>query len=85
MPDAWINALSAAGTPEQAVMTIQHLVDAGTNEVIFGPVENDPHSFKETVKYLMPLLQVMYGNRTIGRPRNHCQSCKGDENGRNRF
>ena len=57
MPDAWIDELTASGTPEQAAATIQRLVDAGANEVMLGPVENDPESFKDTVKYLMPLLK----------------------------
>jgi alkanesulfonate monooxygenase SsuD/methylene tetrahydromethanopterin reductase-like flavin-dependent oxidoreductase (luciferase family) len=57
MPEAWIDELTASGTPEQAAAMIQRLIEAGADEVMLAPVENDPESFKDTVKYLMPLLK----------------------------
>jgi len=57
MPDARIDELTASGTPEQAAAAIQRLVEAGADEVMLGPVENDPESFEDTVRYLMPLLK----------------------------
>jgi 5,10-methylenetetrahydromethanopterin reductase len=57
MPEAWIDELTASGTPDQAASAIQRLIDAGANEVMLAPVENDPDSFTDTVRYLSPLLQ----------------------------
>jgi len=57
MPEAWLDQLTASGTPGQAAASIQRLIDAGANEVVLAPVENDPHSFTDTVRYLMPLLK----------------------------
>lgn len=59
MPDAWIDELSAAGTPEQAAASIQRLIEAGADEVMLAPVENDLDSFKDTIKYLTPLLKAL--------------------------
>ncbi len=54
-----MDELSASGTPDQAADAIQHLIEAGADEVMLAPVENDPDSFKDTVWYLAPLLKGM--------------------------
>jgi alkanesulfonate monooxygenase SsuD/methylene tetrahydromethanopterin reductase-like flavin-dependent oxidoreductase (luciferase family) len=57
MPEAWLDELTASGTPDQAAAAIQRLIEAGANEVMLAPVENDPHSFTDTVRYLRPFLK----------------------------
>jgi len=42
MPDAWLEAFAAAGTPEQAVSAIQRLAEAGADQIIFQPLDGDP-------------------------------------------
>jgi alkanesulfonate monooxygenase SsuD/methylene tetrahydromethanopterin reductase-like flavin-dependent oxidoreductase (luciferase family) len=57
MPDEWLDAFSAAGTPEQAADAIQRLMDAGADSVIFQPLDGDPACLDEYIRYLMPLLR----------------------------
>jgi alkanesulfonate monooxygenase SsuD/methylene tetrahydromethanopterin reductase-like flavin-dependent oxidoreductase (luciferase family) len=57
MPEAWVAELSASGTPEQALETVQRLVEAGADEVVLAPVEPDPASLQETIQYFIPLLR----------------------------
>lgn len=58
MPDEWVNALAAAGTPEQAAGAVQRLIDAGANSVVFQPLDGDPACLDEYIRYLMPLLKA---------------------------
>lgn len=57
MPDDWLDAFSAAGTPEQAAGSIQRLVDAGADTVIFQPLDGDADCLEEYTRYLMPRLK----------------------------
>jgi len=57
MPDEWLDALSAAGTPEQAVASIQRLAAAGADSVIFQPLTGDLECLDEYIQYLMPTLK----------------------------
>jgi 5,10-methylenetetrahydromethanopterin reductase len=57
MPDKWVDAFSAAGTPEQVAQAIQHWSDAGADSIVFQPLNGDPACFDEYIHYLMPILK----------------------------
>ena len=57
MPDAWLDAFAAAGTPEQVIAHIQHLNDAGADSIIFQPLDGDPDCLDEYIRHLMPRLK----------------------------
>lgn len=59
LPDAWVDAFSAAGTPEQAIHSLQRLIAAGADCVIFQPLDGDPACLEEYAQYLMPRLKTM--------------------------
>ena len=54
MPDEWVDAFSAAGTPEQVIESIQRLVDAGADSIVFQPLDGDADCLEEYIQYLMP-------------------------------
>jgi alkanesulfonate monooxygenase SsuD/methylene tetrahydromethanopterin reductase-like flavin-dependent oxidoreductase (luciferase family) len=56
IPDRWVDAFSAAGTPEQVLESLQRLIDAGADAVIFQPLDGDPTCLEEYSQYLMPRL-----------------------------
>jgi 5,10-methylenetetrahydromethanopterin reductase len=58
MPDEWVDALSAAGTPEQAAGAVQRLFEAGADSVILQPMEAEPDALDAYIQYLMPLVKV---------------------------
>lgn len=62
MPDAWLDDLAAAGTPEQVVASVQRLAEAGADTVVLQPLLGDPDCLEEYGRYLMPLL----AGRTAG-------------------
>jgi alkanesulfonate monooxygenase SsuD/methylene tetrahydromethanopterin reductase-like flavin-dependent oxidoreductase (luciferase family) len=57
MPDAWLDAFAAAGTPEHAAAAVQRLFDAGADSVVFQPLNGDAACLDEYARYLMPLLR----------------------------
>jgi len=57
MPDAWVDALSASGTPDHAVESINNLIQAGADTIILEPIEGDPASLHDYIRYLLPSLQ----------------------------
>jgi len=57
IPDEWVDAFSASGTPEQATSTIGKLFDAGADTVIFQPLDGDSTCLDEYARLLMPLLK----------------------------
>jgi alkanesulfonate monooxygenase SsuD/methylene tetrahydromethanopterin reductase-like flavin-dependent oxidoreductase (luciferase family) len=57
MPESWLDELSASGTPQQAVATIQRLSEAGADSVVLQPLNGDPACLEEYSRYLMPLLK----------------------------
>lgn len=57
MPDAWVDAFSAAGTPEQVINVLQRLEEAGANSIVFQPLNGDPNCLDEYLTYLMPRLR----------------------------
>ncbi|MCC7448213.1 MAG: LLM class flavin-dependent oxidoreductase [Anaerolineae bacterium] len=58
MPEAWLDELSASGTPEQAAAAIQRLADAGADTVALQPLDGDPACLDEYSRYLLPLLKA---------------------------
>ena len=59
MPDEWLDAFSAAGTPEQVMDSVQRLISAGADSVIFQPLDGDPACLEEYSQFLMPRLKLM--------------------------
>jgi len=57
MPEAWVDAFSAAGTPEQVTAALQRLMEAGANSIVFQPLDGDLDCLDEYVRYLMPRLK----------------------------
>ena len=57
MPDEWVDAFSAAGTPDQAIDSIQNLIAAGPDAIIFQPLDGDAACLEEYIQYLMPQLK----------------------------
>jgi 5,10-methylenetetrahydromethanopterin reductase len=56
LPDAWVDALSAAGTPDQAAAAIYRLAESGADSIILQPIEGDPTALDEYIRYLLPAL-----------------------------
>lgn len=56
MPEAWLEAFAAAGTPEQAAASIRRRFEAGADAVIFQPLDGDPNCLEEYARWLMPQL-----------------------------
>jgi alkanesulfonate monooxygenase SsuD/methylene tetrahydromethanopterin reductase-like flavin-dependent oxidoreductase (luciferase family) len=59
LPDAWVNALSASGTPEQAAASVQALIEAGADSLVLAPIDSDPADVKATIHHLLPLIRNM--------------------------
>ncbi len=57
LPDEWVDALSASGTPDQAAASVIRLADAGVDTVILQPLDGDPDCLDEYTRYLLPLLK----------------------------
>jgi 5,10-methylenetetrahydromethanopterin reductase len=58
MPDEWLDALSAAGTPEQVHSAVKRWFEAGADSVVFQPLNGDPGCLGEYIRYLMPLMKM---------------------------
>ena len=56
MPDAWVDALTAAGTPQQAADAVQCMAATGAGSIVFQPLDGDPTCLDEYIQHLMPLL-----------------------------
>lgn len=57
MPDEWLDAFSACGTPQQAADAIQRSIAAGANTIIFQPLDGDPGCLDEYIRDVLPLLK----------------------------
>jgi alkanesulfonate monooxygenase SsuD/methylene tetrahydromethanopterin reductase-like flavin-dependent oxidoreductase (luciferase family) len=58
LPDDWVNAFSAAGTPEQAAEAVQRWIQTGVDSIVFQPLNGDLDCLDEYGRYLMPLLRT---------------------------
>ena len=57
MPDEWLDAFCAAGTPDQVAASLQRVFAAGADSVVFQPLDGDPDCLDEYIRYVMPLLR----------------------------
>ncbi len=57
MPDEWVDAFAAAGTPQQTANAVRRWQDSGADTIIFQPLNGDPDCLDEYIRYLMPLLK----------------------------
>ncbi len=57
MPEAWLDELSASGTPEQAATSINRLAEAGADSIVLLPEKGDPACLDDYITSLMPLLK----------------------------
>ncbi len=57
MPDEWLDAFSAAGTPGHVIEVIQRLSDAGADSIVFQPLNGDADCLDEYIHDLMPRLR----------------------------
>ena len=58
MPDEWLDAMTAAGTPDQAAEAIQRVITTGVDSVVLQPLNGDPACLEEYIQYLMPRLKT---------------------------
>lgn len=59
MPDEWVDAFSAAGTPEQVADAVQRWVKAGADSIVLQPLSGDPDCLDEYIRYLAPLQNLL--------------------------
>ena len=64
MPEEWVDAFSAAGTPEQVIDSIQRLTDAGADSIVFQPLDGDEDCLEEYIQHLMPGLKEQMRSET---------------------
>lgn len=57
LPDEWVDAFAAAGTPEHVTDILQRLIAAGPSSIVFQPLDGDPDCLDEYIQYLMPRLK----------------------------
>lgn len=62
MPDAWVDAFAAAGTPDQVAAAIPRWFAAGADSVVFQPLDGDPDCLDEYIRYLMPAAGLRNGD-----------------------
>ena len=55
MPDDWLDAFAAAGTPQQVSGAIKQWFEAGADSLVFQPLNGDPDCLDEYIRCLMPL------------------------------
>ncbi|OGO38046.1 MAG: hypothetical protein A2W35_21635 [Chloroflexi bacterium RBG_16_57_11] len=58
LPDEWVDAFGAAGTPEHVTHVLQRLIAAGPTSIVFQPLDGDPACLDEYIQYLMPRLKL---------------------------
>lgn len=59
MPDEWVDAFSAAGTPEQVAGAVQRWAEAGADSIVFQPLNGDADCLNEYIHYLSPLQKLL--------------------------
>ncbi len=59
MPDAWINQFAIAGSPEDCAETVEELVKAGADSIVFVPLPGrEPETLAQVRNQLLPLLDI---------------------------
>jgi alkanesulfonate monooxygenase SsuD/methylene tetrahydromethanopterin reductase-like flavin-dependent oxidoreductase (luciferase family) len=56
MPEDWVDALAAAGSPEQVIAAVSRLAETGPDSIVLQPIDGDPDAQEEYIRYLKPLL-----------------------------
>ena len=59
MPDAWVDELCAAGTPQEVADGIRRRAAAGADSIIFELLNSDPSSLDDYIQYLSPVDQLI--------------------------
>ncbi len=59
MPDEWLDAFSASGTPEQVSGALQRWLETGVDSFVLQPLNGDADCLDEYIRYLMPGLHAM--------------------------
>ena len=59
MPDEWVNAFSAAGTPQQVAAALPRWAAAGADTIVLEPLYGDPACLDEYIQHLAPLLRTL--------------------------
>ncbi|NMC53115.1 MAG: LLM class flavin-dependent oxidoreductase [Chloroflexi bacterium] len=59
MPDAWVDALCAAGEPDEVAGAVQNWFAAGANSVVLQPLNGDPACLEEYIRFLSPLWRLV--------------------------
>jgi 5,10-methylenetetrahydromethanopterin reductase len=57
MPEAWLDEMSASGTPDQAAASVMRLSEAGADSIVLQPLDGDPSCLDEYIHYLLPILK----------------------------
>jgi 5,10-methylenetetrahydromethanopterin reductase len=55
LPDAWLDAFAACGTPDQVKAAIRRWVSAGVDSVLLQPLWGDPDCLDEYIHFLSPI------------------------------
>lgn len=55
IPDEWLDAFTAAGTPEQVAQAVRRCAEAGADTVILQPLNGDTDCLDEYIRYLAPM------------------------------
>ena len=58
LPDEWVDAFAAAGTPEHVTDILQRLIATGPSSIVFQPLDGDPACLDEYIRYLLPRLKT---------------------------
>ncbi len=59
LPDEWLDAFAAAGTPDQVVEGIRRRVEAGADAIIFQPLWGDADCLDEYIRWLAPVHNIL--------------------------
>ena len=57
LPEAWLDEMTASGTPQQAAEAVRRLWDAGADEVELQPLTADLNGLRQIIRLLMPLMK----------------------------
>lgn len=56
MPDAWVDEMTASGTPQQVAESLQRFAEAGADSLVLEPILGDPGALENYIRYLLPVL-----------------------------
>jgi 5,10-methylenetetrahydromethanopterin reductase len=59
LPNEWLDAFAAAGTPDQVAEGVRKIAEAGADTIIFQPLWGDPDCLDEYSRYLAPVHKIL--------------------------